>query len=235
MGNSRFVSGDFNGDGKADLMAAYDYGSSWTKLLYFASSGSSFATSTVWDGGKNNWTMSRSRFMAGDFNGDGKADVMGLYDYGNANMGFWQWNGTASGVGGASLVLSTGAGNFNMANSKFTVGDFNGDKKADLACFYDYGSASTNLIVFKSTGSGFSSATAWASGKGNYYMNQSRIVGGDFTGDGYADVAGPYDYGSSDMAIFQWNGNSNGLPGLAGTAWRSGRGNWAMPNSMFTD
>ena len=61
---------DFNGDGKPDIAAFYDYGNNDTALLVFRNTGSSFsAPVSWWNSGPGNWAWGSSTPLVGDFNG----------------------------------------------------------------------------------------------------------------------------------------------------------------------
>ncbi len=123
----------------------------------------------------------RSPFVgaAGDFNGDGSADVASFT------------RGPAADV---FVALSTGSGFgvrakwhdlFASGNSIPLVGDFNGDGKADVASFSRgiYGQvhvAASNGVRFVNTGG------PWIS---SFALGQSIPQVGDFNGDGRSDVA----------------------------------------------
>jgi surface antigen len=79
--------------------------------------------------------------VAGDFNGDGKTDVLSIYDYGSNNVGAWLFAGNESGVSKPQLLWTTGNGQWQWSASTFVAGDFNGDGYADAVGFYDYGNA----------------------------------------------------------------------------------------------
>jgi FG-GAP-like repeat len=109
------IVGDFNGDGKADVMMWRDSSKSWTVNL---STGSGF-TPQEW---KGQWG-SDGPIIVGDFNGDGKADVMMWRDSSKS----WTVN------------LSTGSGFTPQewkgawgSDGPIIVGDFNGDQKTDI-------------------------------------------------------------------------------------------------------
>ncbi|HSR96423.1 MAG TPA: VCBS repeat-containing protein, partial [Kofleriaceae bacterium] len=172
---SRFVTGDFNGDGKADVGGLYDYGGSRTKLWVWHGTTSGLAPAVVeWDSGPNNWNLPQSRFLAADFNGDGKADIAGVYDYGASTTGIWVWSGTAGAIAAPVGRWNSGANNWSMPLSRFVAGDFNGDGKADLGAFYDYGGGLTRLWVWRGVAAGLSAPSiTWDSGAGNWTASLS--------------------------------------------------------------
>lgn len=112
------MSGDFNGDGKADIAGRTSDGHWWVGL----SNGSAFVT-THWAGW--NEAAGWKDVSVGDFNGDGKADVAG-----RTSDGHW-WVGLSR---GSAFVTTHWAGWNETAGWKdVSVGDFNGDGKADVA------------------------------------------------------------------------------------------------------
>lgn len=123
---------------------------------------------------------SESFMMAqGDFNGDGKMDLV---------VANWASNNV-------SLFLSNGDGTFQAAQNlgvsdepfSIAVGDFNGDGKLDLAVGYE---SAVGVSILLGNGDGtFQDPISTAAG----YVNYS-LVAGDFNKDGKLDLAvGAYD------------------------------------------
>ncbi len=179
------TSGDFDGDGKADLAG-------------LNSTGTTYYTTdlTTW----HNIPGTLSRLVAGDFNGDGKAALAGLTRnsviYSSTNLTNWtqipgalsrlvagDFNGDGkadlAGVNSAGAIYySTTLTNWTRipgALSRLVTGDFNGDGKADLA------GVNSNGAIYYTT-----NLTSWYNIPGTL----SRLVAGDFNGDGKADLAG---------------------------------------------
>jgi len=109
------VVGDFNGDGKTDVMMWRDSSKSWTVNL---STGSGF-NGQEW---KGMWG-SDGPMVVGDFNGDGKTDVMMWRDSSKS----WTVNlSTGSGFNGQEWKGAWGS------DGPIVSGDFNGDHKTDV-------------------------------------------------------------------------------------------------------
>jgi hypothetical protein len=169
---------DVNGDGKDDLIAKEATTGTWYVAL---SSGSGFTAATsAWLTG---WATTSSGYnlMVGDFNGDGKKDILkkqintpGNWDVALSTASSFSISGTW--LTGWAVVSSA----YNLM-----VGDVNGDGKDDLIAK----EATTGTwYVALSTGSGFTAAsstwlTGWASNSSAY-----NLMVGDYNGDGKTDL-----------------------------------------------
>jgi len=193
--------GDVDGDGDADLV-----GFGLDGVYVALSNGSSFAsTATKWTSAfdlSHGWTVKDFVRTVGDVDGDGDADLIGF------------------GLDGVYVALSNGS-SFASTSTKWTsafdlshgwtvkdfvrtVGDVNGDGKADLIGF-----GLDGVYVGLSNGSSFASnATKWTSAldlsHGWTVADFVRTVG-DVNGDGKADVIG---FGLDGVYIALSNGSS---------------------------
>ncbi|WP_024818509.1 FG-GAP repeat domain-containing protein [Arthrobacter sp. 31Y] len=169
--NTAFSPGDFDGDGKSDVMVRDSVGG----LYLFGGDGAG-----GWKPAKsigNGWNVFDSIVGPGDFNGDGHNDVLArepggaLYLYPGNGAGGWL----------ARTAVGTG---WNVMDSIVTPGDFNGDGNVDILAR----DRSGYLFFYGGNGSGGWSRS-WMIGVG---WNALKFVGGagDFNGDGFPDVYG---------------------------------------------
>jgi Ca2+-binding RTX toxin-like protein len=201
------ATGDFDGDHRDDILWRSDDG---TVTDWLASGSGGFATN--WANANlslpSNWHVAG----AGDFNGDGMADILWRDDSG----AMVDWLATGSGGFSANWAGSGSSvpGNWQVAG----IADFNGDGKADILWRDDSG-VTTDWL---GNGSG-GFATNWANAGAGVPLDWKVATTGDFNGDGYGDVLWRNDNG----LLVSWLGDSNGgfaadwthAPTGVGTEW----------------
>ncbi|GLZ39209.1 hypothetical protein Acsp05_28330 [Actinokineospora sp. NBRC 105648] len=242
---NQIAAADFNGDGKTDVLAQYDYGNNTAAIFVFpGTAGETTTPYRVWASGAGDWAVGKTKFHAGDFNGDGKGDVVAIYYYGNANTGLYVFPGTAAtGPGNVTTpypAWQTGVGNWESSKAKYAVGDFTGDGKVDVTALYNYGGANTGLFVVPGTAASGPAATGayqtWASGFGNFDWNQAKVSITDMDGDRKADVALLYNYNQARTALFIAPGTTG--RGSSATVpfslWDSGFNSWDWSKTKIT-
>lgn len=193
--NVQVVSGDFDGDGKADIAAIGNAG--WHSLpTAFSNGDGSFRVvnnnigQAPWD--FNRWSSLAGVYvLAGDFNGDGNHDValIGGAGWLSIPVAFSAGDGTYeyTNIGGdPQASMNTW---IDAVGARPLVGDFNNDGKDDIAL--TGGAGWTSIPVAASVGDGSFTVTnedvpdfpGWAA------TANVQAVAGDFNGDGKADIA----------------------------------------------
>src|SRR5439155_2441501 len=170
-----WVTGDFNGDGRTDLLhlCCANYANLW---LAQANGGFSAGPPfQPWPG----YGMQLGSWLTGDFNGDGRTDLLHLCCTNYANVWLAQANGGFS--AGPPFQPSPGYG---MQPGSWVTGDFTGDGRTDLLhlCCANY----ANLWLAQANG-GFSAGPPFQPWPG-YGMQLGSWVTGDFNKDGKADL-----------------------------------------------
>ena len=185
---------DVNGDGINDLIG---FASSGVQVAL--GTGYGFSSSTQWIadfGSSGGWGGANTIRTMADVNGDGKSDIVGFGNYGVvvslstgtsfSTPGYWIY-----GYGS-----DPSAGGWSTTENNRVVADVNGDGKADVVGYGDYG-----VQVSLSTGSSFDTAQYWVMGygadvsAGNWDGIQNPRTIADLNGDGCGDVVGFADYG----------------------------------------
>ena len=172
--------GDFNGDGKADLVVA-NLSSNTVSVLLGKSDGT-FQTPVNYSVVSSGPTS----VAVGDFNGDGKADLAVANVYG-VNV---------------SVLLGNGDGTFQRAVTYaadnqpdfIVVADFNGDGKADLAVV---NGISYDVSILLGNGDG----TFQPAMNSYLALHTLSFAVGDFNSDGNADIAFVDSSGSVKMLL----------------------------------
>jgi hypothetical protein len=245
FGGSVGSAGDANGDGYDDVVVGALYWGddqvSEGAAFVYQGSASGLSTTPSWmaDGDQSTAYFGSSVGGAGDVNGDGFDDVVvgaPQYDDGQTDEGrAFVFHGSAAGLSSTPAWTAES----NKASAFFgvsvgTAGDVNADGFDDaMVGAYVYAGRGA-AFAYHGSASGLSPTPNWTV-KSNQEAADFGIsvgTGGDFDGDGYADVlvgAHQYDHGQpNEGAAFAYYGSASGL---SITPRWSGEGNQA--NAFF--
>ncbi|MEU2639590.1 FG-GAP-like repeat-containing protein [Micromonospora fulviviridis] len=182
-----FPVGDFNADGKTDLIARRPADATLWLMPGNGAGGDSTAVK-IGDGG---WNAYQDLFSPGDFTGDGKPDVIGSKPDGT----LWRWN-NATTLSNPTQIGTTSWQNYDL----FSPGDFNGDGKRDVLGRNNNGA----LVMWPGTGSG-TVATGVQIGASGWDAYSQAFGWGDITGDSKTDFM------AADQAgVWLYAGNGTG-------------------------
>ncbi|WP_330466466.1 N-acetylmuramoyl-L-alanine amidase [Micromonospora zamorensis] len=174
LNGETLLSGDFNGDGRDDIVA-FTHGS-LADVYVALSTGTSFGGGLKW----HDWFAPGAEVGAvGDVDGDGRDDIIAFTHDTNADVYVALSAGTGFGPGLKWHDYFSIPGEFPA------LGDVNGDGRDDIITFTQGPLTASDVIVSLSTGSGFGAPQKWhdlfAVG-----TEQPRV--GDINGDGRDDI-----------------------------------------------
>jgi hypothetical protein len=206
--------GDFNSDGRSDILARR--ASDGTLWLYRGNAASGWMGEKVKVG--EGWGGFTSLFTPGDFNSDGNPDVLARQPDGGLLL--YRGDGGTSWINPNQAGLQIGWG-WNMFDRIVGPGDFNGDNKVDVMArkpdgtFWLYpGNGALSWLPEHQVDSGWN-------------VFQTILGPGDFSGDGqFPDLLAS----KPDGTLWQYKGN--GLGTLTQPATQIGLG-WEMYNQLI--
>jgi hypothetical protein len=174
---SSVATADLNADGNVDILAPYAFtpgiapGPATTGILIVLGDGHG-------SGSARNQALGTAlkSVVTGDFNGDGKQDVVGTFDDGNTSAGVETLLG--DGGGGLTESASQAAG---AHPASIVSADFNKDGKLDVAVV---NSGTSNVSVLLGTGTGAFASPATST----LTRAPSSLVAADVNGDAKIDL-----------------------------------------------
>lgn len=174
--NDKYVSGDFDGDGKDEILAINPNG--WHHTMKFDGANWNYIEGSG-SGKIHLWNINYTdQYVTGDFNGDGKDELLAINPNG--------WHHTMQfSAGGWNYIEGSGNGKIDVwninANDKYVVGDFDGDKKDELLAINPNGAHHT----MKFNGSNWKYIEGGGDGKINWWniAAADKFLAADFQGN----------------------------------------------------
>lgn len=209
---NRVVYGDFDGNGKDEVAAFYDYGNNNAEIHRLYQDGGKYYNASAWTSEVGNFYAPSitGRVVAGDFNGDGKDEIMALYYHYDTTATMFQFSldSNTQNFSMKSVWEATGVDDEHMAS--MVAGDFDGDGKDEILLFYYYENNVTGMFEIKMGSDGkLTSRKAWESTTYDATRIKGKTVAGDFNGDGKDEVAMFYDYGNEKTKIWSLYNQNN--------------------------
>lgn len=202
-------SGDFNGDGKDDLLVH-----NGNSIMIYRSNGSQLdVVFSAVERVPGSWQFKPGdKFYIGDFNGDGKDEVV-VYNSTNWSK---EYLGLLVDDGNNGLKLRARyddrmPGWQFQRHDRFFVADFNGNGKKDLFVFNGSNWSIPYVGMLRSTGTGFSLSKRYDGNLPGWQMRKGdRFYVGDFTGNGKEDlwVFNGRDWSMAYLGMLRSNGTS---------------------------
>ncbi|MET9465141.1 FG-GAP-like repeat-containing protein [Streptomyces sp. NPDC006544] len=182
----------------------------------------------------NDRTANLRTDLGGDFNGDGRADMATVYDYGYGTTALYVAPAkTNGGLSAPVLAYNSGWNNFANDHAQWVAGDFNGDGRDDLAALYGYDDGSNGMFTFLGNADATFTQLPRSAyvGPGNWDAKKAKLFAGDFNGDGRDDLGMLYDHGGCNTASYTFLAKADGTFNPHFGSWGSGAGNWCWNES----
>lgn len=195
---------DVDADGSSDLLF---HNNTARQFSYRIMDGRSVDRSALIGGVGPGYTVAAT----GDFNGDGKSDM--VWTSAARDIYFWTGNGNTF----ASKKVGTYPAGWKIVGA----GDVDGDGRSDLL----FHNASTRQFSYRIMNGNTQTRSALIGGVGRGYTVAAT---GDFNGDGKVDIV----WTSSNRDIYFWTGNGNGFSSVKVGTYPSG---WKIVGASDVD
>ncbi|MFA5866604.1 MAG: FG-GAP-like repeat-containing protein [Actinomycetota bacterium] len=222
--NSKVVTGEFNGDAYDDVLALQSYPLSCAALWQFSSNGAGrFTQQAVWASMSGGFNVDLAKIAAGDFDGDGRSEIIALYEYPQSCAALWFFDYDGS-KWTCNPIWASASGAFSVPGCQVAAGDFDNDGAAEFSVLQPFPQSCAAIWVFDKGATSWTARPWWASPSGGWNVASSKMVAGDFDGDGIDDLAAQYQYPANCAAL--WMFKSDGGRFTYTPWWASKSGAW---------
>ncbi|MGW6280193.1 RICIN domain-containing protein [Kribbella sp. NPDC055071] len=142
---------DVDGDGLDDLVDLVNLGNCHTQVTVRRSTGSTFAANPVVLSDATAYCWEKSKPVVADVNGDGKDDVVAMYEYGQNDLALRVF--VSSGTAMTESQWYRGA--LDPAKAALSAGDYTADGKDDAAIVYALDNGGREVSTLVSSGTSF--------------------------------------------------------------------------------
>ncbi|MGW6563336.1 FG-GAP-like repeat-containing protein [Streptomyces hydrogenans] len=231
---TKWASGDFNGDGRDDVVGFYGYGTGAVAAWSFLTQTAGPAVQKKSVALDTGWTWSRTTLLTGDVNGDGRDDLIYVYNYGDGLTGVFRSLARTDGTfDDPVLSYKSPSGYWWSENVQYAIGDTNGDGRDDIVGFYGFASGAAALYTFtaKADGSVDAPKQSWNVPAGTWERDRVKLTTADLNKDGRDDLALTYGYddGRADFRVF--HSRTDGGFDTFTTPWSRPAGSWFTQNT----
>ncbi|CAM5678733.1 hypothetical protein SAVIM338S_07262 [Streptomyces avidinii] len=203
-GSMKFITGDFNGDGRTDVGMMYRNADSsirmYTGLADTAGLIQPFTPSLTVPAGS--WDWNAIQLHSGDLNGDGRSDAVMTYHSADTSITFYSSLAKADGgFGEYTAGYTVPASSWDRGSMKLITGDFNGDSRGDMGMMYRNADSSIRMYTGLADTAGLIQpfTPGLTVPAGSWDWNAIQLHSGDLNGDGRTDAV--MTYHSADTSI----------------------------------
>src|SRR5256886_15525783 len=217
VGSGVAASGDFRGNGKSQI-ALLEPGAGDASIKIAVrepnADGETFAESVWLTTGPNTFRFNRAKFAVADVTGDGKDDLVALYDESENKSGLLVFRSTGSSFTEPEKWWDGENYTWNRARA-VVAGNFGGNGHDAVVVAYQYDNFDMRLHYFESTGSAFTlggTQGAYDSGPAQFDGALARFAVGHFPRTGGAQLlAAFYQSPNAQAKLLLFDPTPNGL------------------------
>lgn len=208
-----FWPADVDGDGRDDLVQAWQGSGQTLELLtYLSQGGGRFADPVATSTGQSSAAIG---FWTVDLNGDGQSDILQAWQGSGQTLQLQAYLAKSDGRFMVGQNTATGSGSSHLALWPM---DVNGDHMTDLVQAFDEQN-SLELVAYLSTGTGFSQGVSTSTGGAAV---AEEIFPADANGDGLMDILQTWSKsGTLQFLVYQARGDGTFAAGVATDTGRS--------------